>query len=173
VRYLTFAQKVSCNYPSVAVQSMPEGPMTFETLRLEAVTPFRFYVPTQVIVFITTTLLVCISVVLVMMDCTSGQVATLLGTQNAASLKLWSDLEYYEHHMPADKSLPPGLMIDVVEFSRTTATIIKTTHRLTFDHIFAPSAAWEKVKDYIKPVDGEPAKFDHLTVAPDLDNAQS
>jgi hypothetical protein len=146
--------------------------MTFETLRLDAITPFRFYVPTQVIVFITTTLLVCISVVLFMMDSTSGQVGTMLDTQNAASLKLWSNLEYYEHHMPDDKSLPPGLMVDVVEFSRTTATIIKAAHRLTFDHIFAPSASWDKVKDYIKPVDGDPAKFDHLTVAPDLDNTQ-
>jgi hypothetical protein len=146
--------------------------MTFEAVRLEEVIPFRFCIPTQLIVFITTTLLVCISVVLFMMDGTSGQVATLLGSQNAASLKLWTDLEYYEHHMPGDDSLPPGLMVDVIEYSRTTATIIKATHRLTFDHIFAPSASWDKVKDSIKPVDGEPTKFDHLNVAPDLDNSQ-
>jgi hypothetical protein len=144
--------------------------MTHETLQLEAVSPIRLHVPPQVIVFVTTTLLVCISVVLFMMDSTSGQVATMLNTQNAASLKLWSNLEYYEHHMPDDESLPPGLMVDVVEFSRTTANIIKTTHRLTFNHIFAPSASWEKVKTYIKPVDGEPTTFDHLTVAPELKN---
>jgi hypothetical protein len=144
--------------------------MTHETLQLEAVSPIRFHIPTQVIVFITTTLLVCISVVLFMMDSTSGQVGTLLTMQNTASLKLWSDLDYYEHHMPADNSLPPGLMVDVVEFSRTTAHIIKTTHRLTFNHIFAPSASWDKVKTYIKPVDGKLTTFDHLTVAPELKN---
>jgi hypothetical protein len=75
-----------------------------------------------------------------MMDYTSNQVGAILTTQNAASLKLWQNLEYFEHHMPADDSLPPGLMDDVVEFSRTTASIIKTAHRLTFDHIFALSA---------------------------------
>src|SRR6516165_9165794 len=99
-----------------------------------------------------------------MMDSTSNQVGAMLNTQNEASLKLWQNLEYYEQHAPGDESLPPGLMADVVEFSRTTANIIKTTHRLTFNHIFAPSASWEKVKVYIKPVDGDQKGFDHLTV---------
>ena len=144
--------------------------MTDEALHLGAASPVRLHVPSQVIVFITTTLLVCISVVLFMMDSTSGQVGTMLTTQNAASLRLWTNLDYYQRHVPDDRSLPPGLMVDVVEFSRTTANIIKTTHRLTFNHIFAPSASWEKVKTYIRPVDGEQTAFDHLTVAPDLTN---
>ena len=98
--------------------------MTHATLQLEAVSPIRLYVPTKVVVFITTTLLVCISVVLFMMDSTSDQVGAMLTTQNAASLKLWSNLKYYErHHTPGDASLPPGLMGDVVEYSRTTANI--------------------------------------------------
>jgi hypothetical protein len=117
-----------------------------------------------------TALLVCISVVLFIMDTTSDQVGTMLNTQNAASLKLWTNLEYYKNHAPGDQSLPPGLMVDVVEFSRTTANIIKTAHRLKSEHIFAPSASWEKVKAYIKPVDGDPKDFDHLTVNPDLNN---
>ena len=143
--------------------------MTHATLQLEAVSPIRLYVPTKVVVFVTTTLLVCISVVLFMMDSTSDQVGAMLTTQNAASLKLWSNLKYYErHHTPGDASLPPGLMGDVVEYSRTTANIIKTTHRLTFKHILAPSASWEKVKEYIKPIGEDQTKFEHLTVDPNI-----
>lgn len=147
--------------------------MTHQTLQLDAVfSPARLRVVPQAAVFITTTLLVCISVVLFMMDSTSDQVGTMLTTQNAASLRLWSSLEYHKSHMPADESLPPGLMVDIVEFSRTTANIIKTAHRLTFDHIFAPSPSWEKARKYIKPVDGDQAGFDHLTVDPDLGNME-
>jgi hypothetical protein len=105
------------------------------------------------------------------MDSTSDQVGTMLTTQNAASLKLWSNLEYYEHRAPADASLPPGLMDEVVEFSRTTANIIKIAHRLTFDHLFAPSASWEKARSYIKPVGVDQTAFDHLTVDPNTNNA--
>jgi hypothetical protein len=144
--------------------------MTEETLRHQIASPFRLRTLPQTVVFITTALLVCISVVLFMVDSTSTQVGTMLTTQNAASLKLWQNLEYYAHHMPADESLPPGLMDDVVEFSRTTANIIKNAHRLTLNHIFAPSASWEKVKEYIKPVDGDQKEFDHLTVDPNLKN---
>jgi hypothetical protein len=103
-----------------------------------------------------------------MIDSTSNQVGTMLNTQNAASLKLWQNLKYYEQHATHDESLPPGLMDDLVEFSRTTANIIKTAHRLTFSHIFAPSANWERVKEYIKPVDGDQTGFDHLAVVPYL-----
>jgi hypothetical protein len=125
-----------------------------------------------VVVFIVTSLLVCISVVLFMMNSTSDQVDTMLTTQNRASLKLWSNLEYYEHHAPVDASLPPGLMDDVVEFSRTNANIIKTAHRLTFDHLFAPSASWESAKKYIKPVGVDETPFNHLTVDPNLKNTE-
>jgi hypothetical protein len=89
VKQLTFAHSIFCNN-FVKGYLIAGRPMTHETLQLEAVSPIRFHVPTQVIVFITTTLLVCISVVLFMMDTTSGQVGTLLTAQNAASLKLWS-----------------------------------------------------------------------------------
>jgi hypothetical protein len=146
--------------------------MTHDTLRLQAASPVRVHVPPQAVIFITTTLLVCISVVLFMIDSTSDQVGTMLNTQNATSLKLWSNLEYYEHHTPVDASLPPGLMEDVVEFSRTTANIIKTAHRLTFDHLFAPSASWEKAKKYIKPVGVNQVAFTHLTVDPDLKDTE-
>ena len=146
--------------------------MTHETLQLEAVSPIRLHVPPQALVFVTTTLLVCISVVLFLMDSTSDQVGTMLATQNAASLKLWSNLEYYEHRTHADETLPPGLMEDVVEFSRTTANIIKTTHRLTFDHLLAPSASWENARKYIKPVGVNQTAFTHLTVDPDLKNTE-
>jgi hypothetical protein len=146
--------------------------MTDATLPLRAVHPVRLHILPQTIVFITTTLLVCISVVLFMIDSTSNQVGTMLNTQNAASLKLWQNLKYYEQYGTHDESLPPGLMDDVVEFSRTTANIIKTAHRLTFSHIFAPSASWERVKEYIKPVDGDKTGLDHLTVVPYLKSTE-
>jgi len=125
--------------------------MTQETLPTGAAYPVRLHALPQTIVFITTTLLVCLSVALFMIDSTSNQVGTMLNTQNAASFKLWQNLKYYEKHPSLDDSLPPDLMADVVEFSRTTANIIKTAHRLKCRHIFAPSASWERVKEHIKP----------------------
>jgi hypothetical protein len=88
--------------------------MTHQTPQLEVASPLRLRALPQAVIFFLTALLVCISVVLFIMDTTSDQVGTMLNTQNAASLKLWSNLEYYKNHAPGDQSLPPGLMVDVV-----------------------------------------------------------
>jgi hypothetical protein len=82
---------------------------------------------------------VSLSMIVFLLDSTSEQVNTLLTSQNAAALKLWNNVDYYEHHKPSDiddPPLPPGLVNDVVEFSRTNANIKKVAHRLVFSHIF-------------------------------------
>jgi hypothetical protein len=141
-----------------------------KTLPLGAISPIHLRVPPQAIAFSMTTLLVCLSVVLFMMDSTSDQIGTLLAGQNAASLKLWSNVTYYKsRNTDASLPLPPGLTEDLVEFSRTNANIIKVAHRLRIRNLFAPSASWENVKNEIKPIDdGEPKIFDHLAVDPNL-----
>ena len=76
-----------------------------KTLPLGAISPIHLRVPPQAIAFSMTTLLVCLSVVLFMMDSTSDQIGTLLAGQNAASLKLWSNVTYYKSRN-TDASLP-------------------------------------------------------------------
>jgi hypothetical protein len=121
----------------------------------------------QLTAFLITTLLVCLSIVLFLMDSSCDEVGKHLSSQNTASLKLWKNLDYFQHHHPeSDTSLPPGLMDELVEFSRTNANILKIAHRLTFNHVFEPSASWERIKNSITPVDGSDMKFDHLGVDP-------
>lgn len=105
------------------------------------------------------------------MDSTSERVNALLVSQNAASLKLWNNLEYYERHRQADTALrsdaaqqrndaPPGLVNELVEFSRTNANIIKVARRLSPLHFFASAG----LKDIPELEDG--TKFDHLFINP-------
>lgn len=104
-----------------------------ETSKVKAT--FGTLIPPQVVAFTLTTLLVCLSIVLYMMDTTSEQLGTLLAKQNVELLKLWSSSDYFHHHS-SDKStapqMPPGLMDQLVEFSRNNANIQKTTERLWF-----------------------------------------
>jgi hypothetical protein len=54
------------------------------------------------------------------MSSTSEQVGVLIEEQNAAALKLWSNIEFFRNHQRIpDTSLPPGLLDSLVEFSRT------------------------------------------------------
>jgi hypothetical protein len=95
---------------------------------------FRIRIPPQAIAFVLTTLLVCLSIVVYMMDITSEQLGSLLARQNVESLKLWSNLDYFDRHNP-DKltvPMPPGLMDQLVEFNRNNANISKTVDRLWF-----------------------------------------
>jgi hypothetical protein len=78
---------------------------------------------------------VSLSMIVFLLDSTSEQVNTLLTSQNVAALKLWNNVDYYERHKPSDTDdppLPPGLVNDLVEFSRTNANIKKVAHRLAF-----------------------------------------
>jgi hypothetical protein len=137
----------------------------------EAISSIHLRLLSQPIIFVTTILLVCLSIALFLMESTSEQVSAMLSEQNAASLKLWSELIYHErHHQLLDDSLPPGLRDDLVEFSRTNANIIKSAYRLTFRHLLSPGASWEDVKGYIRPVDGDNTPFDRLVVNPNIDN---
>ncbi len=128
------------------------------------------------IVLIYGIVLVAGSIVLFLMNAASDQISTLITQQNAASLKLWTNLDYYQHHnthgQPGDTSLPPGLFEDLVEFSRANATIIKTVHRLDFSNVLSSGTSWEKICAYIIPTDGnqpgsgQTCYFDHFGVTP-------
>jgi hypothetical protein len=132
---------------------------------------FRFRPPIQVVVFITTAFLVILSIGLFMIGSTCDQVGTLLTDQNAASLKLWTNLDYFKHHhAPEDSSLPPGLMDDLVQFSRNNANIIKVSHRLRLSHIVSQTTSWDTEKEYIRPIDGNPIEFGTLGVNPRVKN---
>jgi len=77
-----------------------------------------------------------VSIVVFLLDSASEQVNTLLTSQNAAALKLWNNLDYYEHYKgTGDSPLPPGLVNDLVDFSRTSANIKRAAHRLLLAHI--------------------------------------
>ncbi len=124
-------------------------------------------------------ILITTSIVMFMMNNTSESVSALIMKQNDAALKLWVNLDYYEHHQAKagllDTSLPPGLFESVVEFSRTNVTIIKLVHRLSPRTIFSPRSSLDEISNYIKPTDGkQPALgkkvyFDHFGVDPHVD----
>jgi hypothetical protein len=114
-----------------------------------------------------------------MMGNTSLKVSDYIIQQNEAALKLWANLEYFEHHRsttgPIDESLPPGLFDSVAEFSRTNATIMKTVHRLGIQRIFSAGLPLEKFVQTLKPTDGNKPDaerihyFDHIGVDPRTD----
>jgi hypothetical protein len=87
--------------------------------------------------------LVVFSIFLFLVSATSEQVNDLITEQNAAALKLWTNLDYYQQHRAyqqgAGPSLPPGLYEDVLEFFGQTATLIKTVHRLNWKNSFSPT----------------------------------
>ena len=99
---------------------------------------FQIRIPPQAIAFTLTTLLVCLSIVLYMMDTTSEQLGTLLARQNVESLKLWSNLDYFHRHNGNESTapMPPGLMDQLVEFQRNNANIKRTAERLWFIKLF-------------------------------------
>jgi hypothetical protein len=119
-------------------------------------------------------ILIATSIAMFMMGNTSAKVSDYITQQNDAALKLWANLDYFGHHRlasdPLDKSLPPGLFESVVEFSRTTANIMKTVHRLSPQRIFSPGLPLGEFLQHLKPTDGsqpEPGKaayFDHLGI---------
>ena len=113
------------------------------------------------------------SIAVFMIGNASQSVSELITEQNDAALKLWVNLDYYEHHRAAqtsaDTSLPPGLFSSIVVFSRNNATIIKTLHRLGPWRMFAPGVSFDEVARYLKPIDGQPVKFDHVGVDPHTD----
>jgi hypothetical protein len=119
-------------------------------------------------------ILIGFSIGMFMMKNTSENVGNLITTQNDAALKLWVNLDYFEHHRDespaANTSLPPGLFESLVEFSRTNASIIKTVHRLRPSMLFASTASLDEVlTTRLKPKDGTGSRFDHIGVDPHTD----
>ena len=53
--------------------------------------------PVELFAFIGTIVLILYSIFQVMVNATSGQVAQLITDQNAAALRLWTDLDYHRH----------------------------------------------------------------------------
>jgi hypothetical protein len=143
--------------------------------------------PTMIIIF--TSLLVLASIYLFTVESTSEQVSTMLDQQNAAALKLWPNLIYFDHHHKAeeDQSLPPGLRDDLVEFSRTTARIYKVVHRLGLVNIFADENWSDILKTLNKgsidldgqngqktssSLDGKAPAFNHVVVPTNIDSKE-
>jgi hypothetical protein len=140
-----------------------------ETTRHHNAVPRHLQAPVQTLVFFTTTILVLLSIVVFFMDSTCGQVSKLLTDQNIESLKLRGNLEYFEHHrVEGDPGLPPGLVEDLIEFSRTNAIIIRTLYRLRVTHLFSQSANWNNIKDDIRYVTGKDVGLDRLAVDPGI-----
>ena len=112
--------------------------MTQPSKTSKVTTTFPIRIPPQAIAFILTTLLVCLSIVLYMMDTASDQLGTLLARQNAESLKLWSNLDYFNRHNGTGSTapMPPGLMDQLVEFNRNNANIKRIADRLWFIKLF-------------------------------------
>jgi hypothetical protein len=66
-----------------------------------------------------------------MMNTVADRAGTLIKEQNIAALKLSNDLRYFEdHHLLSDMSVPPGLLTELVEFSRNTVTIKNEVDRM-------------------------------------------
>lgn len=118
-----------------------------------------------------TILLVVLSIVLFMMHKVSGQIGDLIVEQNAAALKLWESLDYYDHRVATingDTPSPPGLMDDVVHFSRANAILIKTVQRSTVPQLLRFNSNWQ---DLIKSAQAEHIQsfttdFNHLVFDP-------
>src|SRR5215472_11727547 len=71
------------------------------------------------------------TMLLFVMNTVADRVDTLVEQQNTAALKLAGNLRYFEAHArTADQSIPPGLLSDLVEFSRKTRIIRDEVHRL-------------------------------------------
>lgn len=71
------------------------------------------------------------TMLLFVMNTIADRVDTLIKEQNTAALKLSNNLRYFDTHgWTADLSVPPGLLSDLVEFSRKTRIIRDEVHRL-------------------------------------------
>jgi hypothetical protein len=78
------------------------------------------------------------TMLLFVMNTIANRVDTLIEEQNTAALKLSDNLRYFEAHgrtadlpiPPADLLIPPGLLSDLVEFSRKTRIIRDEVYRL-------------------------------------------
>jgi hypothetical protein len=116
------------------------------------------------------------AMLLFMMNTIADRVDGLIDEQNAAALKLASNLQYFDaFHAQNDPPLPPGLFTDLVGFSRNTAIILEEVHRLlglesvsTFGmEGEKPGEQWlEKLPQALKLQDGATATFDQPGVDP-------
>jgi hypothetical protein len=116
------------------------------------------------------------AMLLFMMNTIADRVDGLIDEQNAAALKLASNLQYFDaFHAQNDPPLPPGLFTDLVGFSRNTAIILEEVHRLLgLEYVSTfgmegekPGEQWsEKLPQTLKPQDGATATFDQPGVDP-------
>jgi hypothetical protein len=132
----------------------------------------------EVSVGIYTVLLVGLSIFLFMINSAADQIENLITSQNSAALTLWSNIDEYKHYLAidpkanAEATLPPGFVADLVNFSRTNATILETLYRLSYQGVMSSTGkSWSSVKNHLlspAEVDGTklPASFDHFGVNP-------
>jgi hypothetical protein len=122
--------------------------------------------------------LVIASMTLSFIHATCKQVSDLISEQNAAATKIGLSLEYYAYfnklNNNADKTAatsetmsPPGLLHDLIDFSRRNVTIIYTADRFnlfnSLKHIFVSE---DLLKDIaaLRPTDGSTQDFDHFAI---------
>ena len=128
-------------------------------------------------------ILAAVAADLFMMNTIADRLETLIEQQNAASLKLSANLQYYELHPLNDTSMPPGLFSDLVEFSRNTATMMyecvgfsrsrKPARSAKRNFVLIsrlPDESWSAVMlKELKAKDGSSLQFDHTGVNPNTD----
>jgi hypothetical protein len=118
-------------------------------------------------------LLALSTMLLFMMNTIADRVDTLIQEQNTAVLKLSDNLRYFQAHLPPDEltlsdnlryflrryfqvhlppppaelSIPPGLLSDLVEFSRKTRITKDEVHRLRNLERFLTFGLWRETQD--------------------------
>jgi hypothetical protein len=113
--------------------------------------------------------LVLTSMQLFMMNTIADRVDTLITEQNANSLKLSDNLNYFAAlHVPDDTPPPPDLFSNLVEFSRKTAIIMYEVHRLSpFETFGSEGESWSAtLLTKLKPKDGTKTNLNHTGVDP-------
>jgi hypothetical protein len=113
--------------------------------------------------------LVLVSIVMFLLNRNAKEISALLTAQNAAALKLESDIKYYEQfHLPNSKLPPPDLFEDLVTFSRNNANIIYTVHRFYSWNHDDESFNIMSLLQRLTPRDGSNTLFDHIAVKPEI-----
>jgi hypothetical protein len=116
-------------------------------------------------------LLLVSSMTLSFMSNTCKQVSDLIYEQNAAANQLGISILDYYNKSKDDKDIqsPPGLLHDLVEFSRRNATIIYTSDRMSISRdikwVFVSNELLPRIKEF-KPTDGTSDQFTHFTINP-------
>jgi hypothetical protein len=109
------------------------------------------------------------SIFLFMCNDTLNETSTLIDQQNAAALKLWSDVQVMQSDAEGGRR-PDGIVVDrvfeqIVEFSRKNAWLLQSASRLNF--WFVPPWLRLGYMDVVFNAEN-PHGLDHLNIPPDV-----